>query len=691
MALNGSFYGSIVSGHYKLRVDWSATQNVANNTSKITAVLYLVNDWSLAIGGRSDNSASIAGTASTWASPAINGTGTTKLATVTSGNITHNADGTKSVTISATYNIRATINGTYYDKITAEATVTLNTIPRATTPTFHATSVDMGRTLTIYTARASENFTHDLAYSFAGSDWVPFATDVGTWYAWAVPDLATSIPNAISGTMTIRCITKDGSGNTIGTKTALVTVKVPASVVPTIRSVTTEEATAILAGKFEAYVQGYSTVKVTIAADGAKDSTIKSYSATLEGKTYTGSSWTSSVIQGHTTVSLVVTVTDSRGRTTQETKNLAVMGYSKPVISAFSATRRNAAGEADDNGDYLQLYYKYEVESLGGHNSAEVTVEYKHSAGSTWTKLATLTALSADETKFFSTPTFSSDYQYDLRMTVADYFSQSPPFTTILHSGAVILDLKGDGLGISFGKTADKVGADFGWSAKGAVLGLRGATSFIPSDGGDMNDYLTPGVYGFDNAQGGIANCPIKTVGLVRVWTAYGSEQIEGVGSYLMQEVISYLNDTPTYRRAVYSYPTAERTYAAWKETTLNGQKVIWSGTYLMQDGQSIAIPSVSAQSTGIVLVFCRINGTTVQNANFHTFFVPKEVVRNGTSSYGLNFVMATSNFGVVCNKLLFIGDTKISGYVSNNATGTGDSGIKYNNAGFVLRYVLGV
>ena len=127
MALSGSFSGSVAGGKYKLRVDWSATQNVSGNTSKITCVMYLVqaSSWSLNISSRSDNSTTINGTSTTWSSPAISNSGgkTTKLATVTSGNISHNSDGTKSVTLTAKFNIEATISGVYYGTITATDTV----------------------------------------------------------------------------------------------------------------------------------------------------------------------------------------------------------------------------------------------------------------------------------------------------------------------------------------------------------------------------------------------------------------------------------------------------------------------------------------------------------------------------------------------------------------------------------------
>ena len=55
MALSGSFSGSINSGHYRLRVDWSASQDISGNKSTITANMYLERDYSLYISGRTDN------------------------------------------------------------------------------------------------------------------------------------------------------------------------------------------------------------------------------------------------------------------------------------------------------------------------------------------------------------------------------------------------------------------------------------------------------------------------------------------------------------------------------------------------------------------------------------------------------------------------------------------------------------
>ena len=166
MASSGSFSGSIRDGHYKLRVDWSQSKNVSANTSTITCKLYLVNDWSLNISGRSDNTCTIDGSAQTFSSPAISSTGTHLLGTV-SRTVNHASDGSKSLTISAVFQIRATISGTYYGTISARANITLDSIPRASSVS--AGNMTMGSAGTITISRASSSFTHTLTYSFGNT------------------------------------------------------------------------------------------------------------------------------------------------------------------------------------------------------------------------------------------------------------------------------------------------------------------------------------------------------------------------------------------------------------------------------------------------------------------------------------------------------------------------------------------
>lgn len=469
MALSGSFSGSIRSGNYKLRVDWSASQSIANNTSKITCALYLVqaSSWSLDISGRTGNPLKINGESYTWSAPGVsNGGGkTTKLATVTSGTITHNADGSKSVSISASYKIMATISGTYYDTIDASATITLDTIPRATQPTLSATSVDMGKAVTINLPRASSSFTHDLAYKFAGSAWTTIKNGVTTSHAWTVPDLASKVPNATSGTVTIRCVTKNGS-TTIGTKTVLLTAKVPASVVPSVYGLALTETVSGLAAQFGAFVKSKSKIRGAVNAGANGGATLKSIQTTFDGTNYSGANWTASASPTKAgTLSATVKATDSRGRSTSKTFTYTVLDYTAPTVTALSAHRVNAAGADQSDGVHMRAAWTYKVASVGGKNTADMRLEYKRAADSSWSNapLVTGTKLTESTNQLVTNATFSTDYQYDIRLTVSDWFGSVATYYAVLPSGEVIIDLAADGLGIAFGKTSEQPGIEFGW------------------------------------------------------------------------------------------------------------------------------------------------------------------------------------------------------------------------------------
>jgi hypothetical protein len=291
---------------------------------------------------------------------------------------------------------------------------------------------------------------------------------VGTSYSWTVPDLASRIPNATSGTLTVRCVTKNGS-TTVGTKTVTMTAKVPTSVVPAISTVALAETVSGLAAQFGAFVKSKSKPRVTITAAGAKGSTIKTYSSTLLGKTYTGASWTADTLTSAGTLSIVTTVTDSRGRTAKKTTTLTVQDYGPPKIQQLSAYRVDSSGAADPQGTRLALRVQYSVSSVNAKNTASAVVAYKLRGSTAWTTLATYSAaLTVNTTYTYTTPTFSADAQYDIRLTLTDWFGTSVVYTATLPTAEVILDIKADGKGLAFGKVAEFPGIDLGWDLVGS-------------------------------------------------------------------------------------------------------------------------------------------------------------------------------------------------------------------------------
>lgn len=191
MASSGSFSGSIKEGHYKLRVDWSQSKNLDNNTSTVTCKMYLVNDYSLSIKGR-ENTCTIDGTQIAYSSPAISSTGTHLLGTA-SKTVNHNSDGSKFISISAVFNIQATLSGTFYSKITASANITLDSIARASTVS--SSDMTMGSAGTIKITRASSSFTHTLTYTFGSATGTIAATP--TWSWWIVEQIM-SVPVTIA-------------------------------------------------------------------------------------------------------------------------------------------------------------------------------------------------------------------------------------------------------------------------------------------------------------------------------------------------------------------------------------------------------------------------------------------------------------------------------------------------------------
>lgn len=377
--------------------------------------------------------------------------------------VNHRADGTATVKVRTYMNTPISVGLVEMTK-----TLTLDTIPRATTPTLSASSVNMGSTVTINLPRASSSFTHRLYYKFEGGSQTTITTSAGASYTWTVPDKASSIPNDTSGQFAIKVDTVSG-GSVIGTKWVYLTGKVPTSVVPTISSVAVAEATSGLAAQFKAYIRGKSTLKVTVTSAGAKGSTIKSVKTTFQGKTYTGASFTTDTVTASS--SLVTTVTDSRGRTAKKTTAITALVYSKPVIEAFNVYRRTAAGVAADDGTYIAVRYKYTVPSLNGGNTAALAIKYKRSTAANYEDLVTGSALSADTTAKPSSPTFSVDYSYDVQITVTDYFGAYATATVRLSSAEVILDIAADGKGIGLGKTAEGPGIDFGWDIVQQIVG----------------------------------------------------------------------------------------------------------------------------------------------------------------------------------------------------------------------------
>lgn len=451
MASSGSFSGSIHSGHYVLRVDWTQTKNVSANTSTITAKAYLVNDWSLSINARSDNKVTIDGTAQTYASPAISSTGTHLLGTVTQ-TVSHASDGSKSLDMSAVFYIRATLSGTYYESITASANITLDSIARASTVS--ASNVAMGSATTIAISRASSSFTHTLTYTFGNTTGTIATKTTAISVSWTPSlTLANQIPKAVTGTCTITCTTYNGN-TSIGSKTCTLTLTVPSSVKPTITSLTAARVDGAVPSTWGIYVQTKSKATLTInGAAGSYGSTISSYSITGGGYTSTASSLTTGFLNTSGTVTFTATVTDSRGRVSAAaTVSISVVAYSPPSFASYLSQRCLNTGTVDDDGTYIRGLVSYSYASCSSKNTITRATYYKKASDTAWTNAST--AFSSGTAFTFGGGKISTETSYDIKYTLTDAFT-TIAIQDIVSTAAVVMDFKRGGKGVAVGKVSE--------------------------------------------------------------------------------------------------------------------------------------------------------------------------------------------------------------------------------------------
>ena len=677
MATSGALSTSNENIKYKITIAQNS-QNVANNTSNVTvSVKFYRTNTGYTTYGTGTVYCKINGTtysASVTPSDEITSSGIV-LFTKTL-NISHDSDGTKKLTVSAWIS---------HERVTSSEqsySMNLTTIPRATTPTVNVTSADMNTSVTISMPRASSSFTHTLKYTF-GSETGTIGSSLGTSKAWTIPlSLANQIPNATSGSLTITCETYNGSTK-IGSKTVKITIKVPASVVPTISSISVVDSNTGVSSKFGALIQNQSKPTITVNASGVYSSTIASYSTKFLGVTYTAKSFTVSNLTQSGTLSIVTTIKDSRGRTASLTQNISVLAYSIPSISLFTAQRCNSDGTINLEGQYLKITYAFSISSLSNLNTKSYTLAYKLSSATSFTTLKTDTSVYSANTSYVSTIIFDVNSSYNIRLTVSDYF-KTVTYDEILSTAFTLMDFHESGRGMAFGGVAsveDEV--EFIIKARfNNGENPQGAKAIKSGD--DLNNYVEPGYYLFSSAVGStVLNKPFTTSGS-------GSLEVirEGESNQVRQVITRCSANREIWERVYYS-----NTWYEWRCIHKGGDaRILWSGGMYMTAGHTATLSeTVSSQPNGIVLIFSRYSGSTVQNYHYNHFFVHKAFVKNH-SGVGSTFVMATGDpFEVMASKYLYIHNDKIVGNDTNNASGTGGSGIVYNNAGFVLRYVIGV
>lgn len=165
MALSGSIYKNVGS-HWRLQLEWVASQNVGNNTSTITAYLYWMATTSYGATSSSatkDGAITIEGSTATFSGAGLASLSGNQKKLIKSYQVTktHASDGSLRIDLSAYFDVELTLSGTYYGRVSVSGAWDLNDIPRASTLSSSA-SWTAGSSLPISISRASSSFVHSV-------------------------------------------------------------------------------------------------------------------------------------------------------------------------------------------------------------------------------------------------------------------------------------------------------------------------------------------------------------------------------------------------------------------------------------------------------------------------------------------------------------------------------------------------
>lgn len=449
-----SIYGSTNKG-WRLRLDWSITgQSIANNTSTLSLALWIYDGSGYSQNESSGEAYYILQGSKSWSPYNYSSTGWYKLGS-RSITVSHNADGTKSLALTAEWDCG--FDSSYTPRhLSLSETVTLTTIPRASTATVSGDT--LGTALTITIKRASGGFTHRLYYSCGQLGKQTIATGVGTSYSWTPPvSLAQQAPNA--ATVAVALLVETYNGSTyVGASTLQLSLAVPTNVVPSL-TVALSDPTNV-STTYGGYVQLRSKLKVVLTASGAQGSTIKAYSVKV-GSIYAGASATGTTdyLPDAGTLTVTCSVTDSRGRTTTKTQSITVLAYARPTVSAITAARCNANGTANRAGTYGKVTFSGAVTSLSAKNSATYAVQYREVGAEDWTTAGRPAA--GEYTPTDVSVVFAADKskRYEVRVVATDAWESVGSSLRDLPAAYALYHLAKHLLSVGLGRLCDKANA----------------------------------------------------------------------------------------------------------------------------------------------------------------------------------------------------------------------------------------
>lgn len=427
----GNMSGSYGS-HYTL---WqSITQNsqdIVNNKSNVTVNMYLSFDGSSYYAytkNATSGSMTINGSTTNYSIASINfSSGQAKdilLATWT-GDIEHNPDGTKTLSVSGSWNTNTSRIGSG----SCSASKTLSTIPRASTIT--CSTANIGSNPSIAIKSASSSFTHKV-YAYFGSISDVLVLDGvkgGTYTSWTIPDsFYTQIPNNKQGQGTIRCYTYSGSTKIGEDAIPFYVTTSKEKCTPSISGtvVDTNQTTINLTGDANKLIKYKSTAKATISASAKNGASISK--KVINGTTVSGNELS---IANVSTTSFVFETVDSRGYPNSTTVTPQMIDYVPLTINANFFRPQPTTGEVKlkYSGNYFDGNFGAKQNSIG------IEWHYRVKGSNTWIKGGNITPTISENKIVEQTISLGTNFDYQ---TAYEFYIYAQDYLTSFSTTASV-------------------------------------------------------------------------------------------------------------------------------------------------------------------------------------------------------------------------------------------------------------
>ena len=366
------------------------------------------------------------------------------------GDVTHETDGTLSLSVSGSF----TMGGTSLSGGSVSSSFECTDIPRASSLSLSKSSLNPEDTVGATLSVASDGFNHKIKWSLGGASVTHSLSSGVTKDAFTVPlSWSEEIKNAKSGNISVTLATYKGTKK-IGSKAYSLKLIIPATdeFLPQF-SLITERIDNEVPKEIGEYVKGKSQIKLNIENLSLKHgATISSYTAKVGSSSKTSLPATFDLTKsGEITISL--TVKDSRGFSVTKSEKINVLGYSAPTISVNNLYRCDESGNKTTSGTSLLCDLKTNYSSLNEKNNPVVTYKYKKADGGIYSGEIPIN----ESVQVLGNGEFLNNSSYILAFKITDSITKENDFIEVLVPSADIpFNIRKGGKGASFGCYSEK-------------------------------------------------------------------------------------------------------------------------------------------------------------------------------------------------------------------------------------------